>query len=120
MSTTILYRPVGEKEFDLIRASGWKAFPPRLPEQPIFYPVLNQDYAIKIARDWNARDGKSGYVLRFAVESEFLNQFPVQTVGSRIHQEYWIPSEDLQEFNSHIVGEIEIVNEFHSDQEERL
>ena len=118
MSTTIFYRPVGEKELDLVRASGWKAFPPRLPEQPVFYPVLNQEYAIKIARDWNARDGKSGYVLRFAVESEYLMQFPVQTVGSRIHQEYWIPSERLYEFNNHIVGKIEIVITFHSSQDE--
>lgn len=75
---------------------------------------MNQDYAIKIARDWNARDGSSGYVLRFAVESEFLKHFPVQTVGSRIHQEYWIPAEQLEEFNRHIVGDVKIVSEFHS------
>ena len=32
----ILYRPVGEQELALIRESGYTAFPPRLPEQPIF------------------------------------------------------------------------------------
>ncbi|MDJ0699325.1 MAG: hypothetical protein QNJ07_05670 [Woeseiaceae bacterium] len=43
MSTKTLYRPVGPAELDLIRDSGWQEFPPRLPEQPIFYPVLNLD-----------------------------------------------------------------------------
>ena len=114
MSVTILYRPVGEKELELIRASGWKEFPPRLPEQPIFYPVLTEEYAIQIARDWNTRDGGAGYVLRFAVESAYLDQFPVRVAGARVHQEYWIPAEQLEEFNQHIAGLIETVHEFHS------
>jgi hypothetical protein len=112
METTTLYRPVGEKELVLIRASGWCAFPPRLPEQPIFYPVLNEEYATQIARDWNTRDGGTGYVLRFAVETAYLAQFPVQTAGARVHKEYWIPAEELEEFNRHIVGVIEVLSEF--------
>jgi hypothetical protein len=112
MATTTLYRPTGEKELELIRAAGWRAFPPRLPEQPIFYPVLNEEYATQIARDWNTRDGGTGYVLHFEVESEYLAQFPVQTAGARVHQEYWIPVEELEEFNRHIVGFIEVVREF--------
>ena|GEM_PF-5137857 len=43
-------RPVGRKELALVRASGFRAFPPRLPGQPFFYPVLNQEYATQIAR----------------------------------------------------------------------
>ena len=86
--------------------------PPRLPEQPIFYPVLNEDYATQIARDWNTRDGGTGYVLRFRIESTYLAQFPVRTAGARIHREYWIPAEELAEFNRHIVGVIEMVSEF--------
>jgi hypothetical protein len=112
MVVTTLYRPTGEKELALIRERGWCAFPPRLPEQPIFYPVLNEEYATQIARGWNTRDGGTGYVLRFQVDSEYLVQFPVQTAGARIHQEYWIPAEELEEFNRHIVGPIEIVSEF--------
>lgn len=112
METTTLYRPVGEKELKLVRDSGWREFPPRLAHQPIFYPVLNEEYATQIARDWNTRDGGIGYVLRFKIETEYLAHFPVQKAGSRIHLEYWIPSEKLSEFNSHIVGEIEIVSEF--------
>jgi hypothetical protein len=111
VETTTLYRPTGEKELALIRASGWREFPPRLPEQPIFYPVVNEDYATLIARDWNTRDGGTGYVLRFKVDTEYLKQYPVQTAGSRIHQEYWIPAERLEEFNRHIVGLVEIVKE---------
>jgi len=110
--TTILYRPVGEAELDLIRNSGWKEFPPRLPEQPIFYPVLNEEYASQIARDWNTRDGGKGFVLRFEVDSAFLNHYEVQTVGNRTHQEYWIPADELTEFNLHIAGAIEVIRTF--------
>src|SRR3546814_4724237 len=65
--TITLWRPVGLAELALIRESGMRAFPPRLPEQPIFYPVTTEDYAIKIARDWNVRASGSGYVTRFEV-----------------------------------------------------
>jgi len=111
---TTLYRPVGEKELTLIRDSGWREFPPRLPEQPIFYPLLEEEYAVQIARDWNTRDGGTGYVLRFQVDSDYLAQFSVETVGSRIHRELWIPAEQLEQFNRHIVGAIEVVQEFHA------
>ncbi|HWA95986.1 MAG TPA: hypothetical protein VG844_15395 [Terracidiphilus sp.] len=114
MSTdsVILFRPVGEEELALIRDSGWKLFPPRLPEQPIFYPVLEEEYAIQIARDWNARDGKKGFVLQFAVDRKFLSKYAIQTVGSRIHREYWIPAEELQDFNRNIIGRISVMHDF--------
>ncbi len=89
-----------------------RAFPPRLPDQPIFYPVLSEDYAIKIARDWNVRDSGVGYVTRFAVRRDFLDRYDVQVAGGRAHSEYWIPAEDLDAFNMAIVGEIEIIHEF--------
>jgi hypothetical protein len=108
---------VGPKELELIRQSGYTAFPPRLPEQPIFYPVLNEEYATKIARDWNVKASGSGYVTRFDVRSAYLSRYEVQQVGSRIHREYWIPSEELDEFNRNIVGLIEVVAEFYADKE---
>ena len=113
--TTVLFRPVGAKELELIRESGFTAFPPRLPEQPIFYPVLNEDYAAQIAREWNAKHepGRVGYVTRFNVNSEYLRRHKVQTVGGSVHQEYWIPAEELDEFNQNIVGPIEVVGEYH-------
>jgi hypothetical protein len=109
--TTILYRPVGQAEMDLIADSGWSAFPPRLPEQPIFYPVLEEQYATQIARDWNAKYNTPaiGYVTRFRVITAFLQRYNVHTVGGSAHREYWIPAEDLSEFNSNIVGPIEVI-----------
>ena len=115
--TTVLYRPVGANELRLIADSGYRAFPPRLPGQPIFYPVLNEEYATQIARDWNAKNSKSkaGYVTRFAVQTSFLAQFTVQKVGGSLHLEYWIPAEKLDEFNQNIVGLIEVISEFHGE-----
>jgi hypothetical protein len=107
-----LFRPTGEAELALIRESGWRQFPPRLPDQPIFYPVLNESYASQIARDWNTREGGAGYVVRFQIDGEFLSRYPVQTVGSAIHQEYWIPADELTEFNKHIIGPIEVISSF--------
>jgi hypothetical protein len=111
--TTVLFRPADKKELALIQESGYTAFPPRLPHQPIFYPVLNEEYATEIARDWNARNGNTGYVTRFQVRTDFLSRYQVQTVGSSIHQEYWIPAEELEAFNQNIVGKIEVIAEFH-------
>jgi hypothetical protein len=110
--TTVLWRPTGPRELALVRQSGWRAWPPRLPDQPIFYPVLNEDYAIKIARDWNVPSSGAGYVTRFRVESDFLARYPVQQVGGRTILELWVPAEELDEFNDHIVGLIEVVHEF--------
>jgi hypothetical protein len=110
---TILYRPVGQEELNLIQSSSYREFPPRLPHQPIFYPVLNEEYAMQIARDWNTKSGsRRGFVTRFQVISEFLRRYEIKTVGSSIHQEYWIPAEDLPEFNRNIIGLIEIISEF--------
>lgn len=109
---TILYRPVGPKELELIKQSGWKNFPSRLPEQPIFYPVMNEDYAIQIAKDWNVPASGSGYVTRFSVRTEYVKKFPIQNVGGEIHNELWVPAEELEEFNSNIVGLIEVTRTF--------
>jgi hypothetical protein len=112
MRTTTLYRPVGPKELALISASGWTKFPPRLPEQPIFYPVTNEEYAIQIARDWNVRASGCGFVTKFQVQSKFLRKYPVQNVGAAVHAEHWIPAEELDIFNAHIVGKIEVIQAF--------
>ena len=113
--TITLYRPVGSNELALIHESGFRSFPPRLPEQPIFYPVLNEEYATQIARDWNTKYNSNmvGYVTRFRVRKDYLQQYDVQTVGGASHQEYWIPAEELEEFNANIAGKIEVIAEFH-------
>ena len=111
-NTVTLWRPVGPKELHLMRESGMRAFPPRLPEQPIFYPVLSEAYATKIARDWNVPASGAGFVTRFRVRRDFLDRYKVQQAGGREHLEYWIPADELADFNSAIVGEIEVIAEF--------
>lgn len=109
----ILYRPVGLEELRLIAEAGYRAFPPRLPDQPIFYPVLNLEYARQIARDWNTKSPSYvGFVTRFEVEDGFASRYPVQVAGARQHQELWVPAEDLAELNRHIVGRIEVVESY--------
>lgn len=115
MKLITLYRPVGQKELDLIQASGNKKFPPRLEWQPIFYPVMNQAYAEQIALEWNTKDefsGYAGYVTAFDLPEDYLQQFPVQNVGGEIHNELWVPAEQLEEFNNNIIGEIRLVSSF--------
>lgn len=115
---TTLYRPVGIKELEKIAISGLNSFPPRLPEQPIFYPVLNIEYAIQIASDWNTKDINSGYcgfVTKFGVDADYLKKFDVKQVGSNKHKEYWIPSDELFEFNAKIVDGIQIVAAFYGE-----
>ncbi len=110
--TITLYRPVGPKELELIAASGYREFPPRLPDQPIFYPVLNEAYARQIARDWNVPASGAGFVIRFSVRKNFADRYPVRTVGSSIHKELWVPAEELPELNRNIVGLLEVIAEF--------
>jgi hypothetical protein len=110
--TITLWRPVGPQELELIRQSGMCAFPPRLPDQPIFYPVLTEDYAVKIARDWNVPASGSGFVTRFEVKRDFIAKYDVQEAGGRSHLEYWVPAEELDAFNAAIVGLIEVVRGF--------
>lgn len=111
----ILFRPVGLKELELIIQLNFQAFPPRLEIQPIFYPVLNFEYAAQIAREWNTKDsvsGFAGFVTEFEVEQKYISKFEVRTVGSKLHQELWIPAEELTEFNSHIIGQIKVIASF--------
>ena len=107
-----LFRPVGQVELDLIIAADYRAYPPRLPGQPIFYPVLNEKYAREIAEKWNrksADSGYTGYVTTFEIDDAYISGFDVQTVGASYHQEIWVPAEELAEFNRHILGKIEIL-----------
>ena len=113
-----LYRPVGEKELELVKESGFKRFPPRLEWQPIFYPVMNKEYAQQIAKQWNTEDefsGYAGHVLSFDLPGEFIQKYPVQNVGGDLHNELWIPANELEEFNNNIIGEIRIECSFYGE-----
>lgn len=109
MNTQTLYRPVGDRELQRVAESRFRRFPRRLPDQPYFYPVCNERYASQIARDWNARHHGVGFVTRFQVMSVYLSRYPMRQVGSKVHQEYWIPAGELDDFNDAIVGTIEVV-----------
>jgi hypothetical protein len=105
-----MYRPCGQKELDLVSASGFRKWPPRLPDQPIFYPVTNEAYAREVNK-WNVSQFGKGYVTRFAVNKSFSDKYSIETVGGKQHTEWWIPAEDLDSLNANIVGLIEIVGE---------
>ncbi len=109
---TVMYRPIGPRELELLEAAGWKRWPPRLPEQPFFYPVTNEQYAREIASKWNAAESGAGYVTRFHVRTSFIRRFAVQCVGAAHHTEWWIPAEQLEELNDNIVGIIDLIASF--------
>ena len=114
----ILYRPVGLKELELIAASGWRAFPPRLSWQPIFYPVITHEYARKICTQWNSKEteaGFAGFVTRFEVDDAFVARYPIQEAGGRALRELWVPAEDLTEFNRHIQRKIEVIESIYGE-----
>ncbi len=110
MNTRTLYRPVGSSELVAIKRSGYVRFPPRLLGQSHFVPVRTRAYAEQIARDVAAQ-GSVGYVTRFEVSRVFLDRYEVHVVGARVHEEYRIPSGELEAFNDAIVGKIEVVAE---------
>jgi len=115
VTTVTLYRPVGEKELILIMESNFTKFPPRLDWQPIFYPVLNEEYAAEIASQWNTQDefgNYLGFVTKFQVTHEEFEKYEVKNVGGTIHDELWVPADALEDFNQAIKGTIEVVNVF--------
>lgn len=107
-----LYRPTGPKELELVIANEYRRWPPRLPEQPIFYPVTNEEYAKEIAIKWNVPASGVGYVTRFQVRKKFIARYQIQTVGTTHHTEWWIPATDLEELNENIVDLIEVIGEY--------
>lgn len=111
-NTVTLYRPTGPKELALVKESGYTKWPPRLPEQPIFYPVTNEEYAKEIATKWNIRDSGVGYVTRFEVKKEFMDKYEIHQVGASHYTEWWIPAEELELLNEKIVGKIEVIGEY--------
>ena len=112
VETVTMYRPTGAEELALVRESGYRMWPPRLPGQPIFYPVTNQEYATQIAVEWNVKESGFGCVTKFQVLKSFVDRYPIQKVGGSSHTEWWIPAEDLEELNRCIVGLIEVVEEY--------
>ena len=110
-----LYRPVGLFEMKKILDMEGMGFPPRLEEQPIFYLVLNYEYAKQIASEWNVKDynsGFAGYVIEFTIKDDYIENFEIHRVGQEHHKEFWIPAEILPIFNDNIIGKIKIIDAF--------
>ncbi|MFZ5637264.1 MAG: hypothetical protein ACOY82_11865 [Pseudomonadota bacterium] len=116
----VLYRPTGPEELALVEASGFRRWPPRLPEQPIFYPVTNARYAQEIAIRWNIRDSGVGHVTRFRVPKTHMDRYPVQKVGGGHHTEWWVPADELEALNDAIVGTIEVIGTYRHAHENDL
>ena len=118
IETVTMFRPVGKNELALIEESGFTAYPPRLPDQPIFYPVLNEGYARQIAKTWNSRlnDDKEGYVTRFKVKKSVSDKYQPEIVGGKEHEEIWVPAEELADFNAAIVDKIEVIAKYAHDE----
>lgn len=108
----VLYRPTGPEEMKLIEESNFLKWPHRLPEQPIFYPVTNEAYAIQIAKEWNVPSSGVGFVTRFHVKKSFMKKYKIEKVGGDIHTEWWIPAEELETMNQNIIGKIEVLHKF--------
>ncbi|MCL2859318.1 MAG: hypothetical protein FWF46_01845 [Oscillospiraceae bacterium] len=114
-----LYKPVGLFEMEKILESDGNGFPDRLPEQPIFYPVVNYSYAIQIAEKWNKdnyNSGFSGYVTEFNIADEYIKNYEIHCVGDKNCKEYWIPSNQLAVFNQNITDKIKIIEAFYGEQ----
>jgi len=54
----------------------------------------------------------AGFVTKFAVSKDYLKKFTIQNVGGPIHNELWVPAQELDEFNDNIVGLIEVTRRF--------
>ena len=57
----------------------------------------------------------AGFVLRFEIDDEFATRYPIQVVGGRVHQELWVPAEELDEFNAHIIVPIRVMAQFYGE-----
>ena len=93
---------------DLVIQSGYKKWPPRLPDQDIFYPVTTEQYAHEV-NAWNFKQFGDGYVTRFEVKEEFVKNYKIQAVGGLTRTEWWIPASDLETLNENIIGLIEVI-----------
>jgi hypothetical protein len=111
--TMLLFRPVGLRELELIAASGWREYPPRLAWQPIFYPVVTREYALAIITQWNSKEsdaGHCGFVTEFDIDDDFVARYQIQQLGGGpVFRELWVPAAEMSDFNAHIKGPIRVV-----------
>lgn len=113
-----LYRPVGLYEMSKILDLKGEEFPKEFFNHSLCRVIVNLDYALKVARDWNAKDRNSGYagfVIEFEVNKSFIDNYTVQCVGKNNGLEYLIPANQISIFNYNIKGKIKIQDAFFGD-----
>ncbi|MCR8922721.1 hypothetical protein NO559_08065 [Dasania sp. GY-MA-18] len=110
-----LYKALSPEQLALLIRSNWRRFSPDIPQQKNFYPKLNRGYAEAIARQWHAVEYSAGFVVRFRLPADFIKGFELQTVGYDEHLEYKVPIAALERLNHAIIGSVELLSAFTSD-----
>ena len=111
LERTILFHALGSDELELIKRSGWTQFPSRSREEPLFYPILTEEYATQVAKEAYVEVDGVGWVIKSAVSTDFVRKYDVQQIGASYQREYWIPAAELADLNRHLVGPIEVLAE---------
>ena len=112
-----LYRPLNADEFHEVEARSFRGFPPRPAEQPLFTALLSEEGASQIARHMRIAKACDNivYVVKFLVEDAYIRQFPVQHVQERNRRALWIPADEIDILNQHLIGDIRVLASYEID-----
>ena len=112
-----LYRPLNAEEYRAVEARCFRGFPPRAEDQPLFTALLSEEGASQIARHMRiAKESENVvYVVSFLVEDAYIRQFPVQHMEERDRRALWLPAEEVDILNQHLIGNIRVVAAYQID-----
>lgn len=112
-----LYRPLNAEEFHAVEARSFRGFPPRSDEQPLFTALLSEEGASQIAKHMRiAKEAENTvYVVSFLVEDAYIRQFPVQHAEERNRRALWLPAEEVDILNQHLIGTIRVIASYQID-----
>lgn len=115
-----LYRPLDAEEYHAIEARRFHGFPPRSEEQPIFTALLSEEGASQIARHMriSKQADNTVYVVSFLVDDAYIRQFPVQQAHERDRRALWIPADELDILNQHLIGDIRVLASYQIERSE--
>ena len=115
-----LYRPLCAEEYHEIEAMKFKGFPARNPDQPLFTALLSQEGASQIAKRMKVakQADPTVYVVSFLVDDAYIRQFPVQHTDDRNRRALWIPAEEMDILNQHLIGGIRVLATYEVDRAE--
>ena len=112
-----LYRPLNAEEYHEVEALQFQGFPPRTEEQPLFTALLSEEGASQIARHMRIAKQKENivYVVSFLVDDAYIRQFPVQHSDERNRRALWIPADEMEILNQHLIGSIRVLASYEID-----